>query len=384
MTTIAGKSSKKFRVFYCDSADLTGYTDYGQVIPEANLDSDGVWKQLRVSSPLSNINLTQEPFKVPQSSTKILADIPEAGLKVPESVFEVMLHSGFEAAHLALLKTGFGKYTAKTGSTTIATVASETSFTLTSATGFAIGDIVKVLSATDEFKGYDVISNLATVTVTLQNGITGLLATDKITSESYYDLQEVTDNKYYHLFIESDVGNFFILWNKVSIDLTTVSKEILKLSLKFSGSNFFKTTKAYTDLSITLESQVLKHEIGNFNKVIAGADTCRKVVTSVFTITRENMKIDSQCTEDAQGNGGVFNDAVVATLDLQLLSYPEILTNHKVGTSFDIIAYNPDLCIVGKGVVDSRVIFADNNNMIQPTVKIELNAIDGSPLRVVL
>jgi hypothetical protein len=28
--------------------------------------------------------------------------------------------------------------------------------------------------------------------------------------------------------------------------------------------------------------------------------------------------------------------------------------------------------------------FAENNNMIQPTVKIELNAIDGSPLRIVI
>ena len=295
MTTIAGKSSKKFRVFYCDSADLTGYTDYGQVIPESVLDSSGVWKQLRTSAPLSNINLLQDPFKTPQSGTKILADIPQAGLKAPDCNFEVMLHTGFESAHLALLKTGFGKYTAKTGSTTIATVISDTSFTLTSATGFSIGDIVKVLSATDEFKGYGVISNLAAVTVTLQNGISGLLAADKITSESYYDMQEVTDNKYYHLFIETEIGNFFVLWNKVSIDLTTVSKEILKLSLKFAGGNFFKTAKTYADLgTTTLESQVLKHEIGNFNKVIVGADTCRKVVTSVFTITRENTRIHSQ------------------------------------------------------------------------------------------
>lgn len=385
MANIQGNSSKKFRVFYCDSSVLTNYTDYGQIIPETTLQATGVWKQLRVMSPLSSINLAQEPFKVMQSGTKILADIPEAGLQKPETVFDIMMHSGLEAAHPLLFKTGFGKLVAKTGSTTIATVASDTSFTLTSATGFAIGDIVKVLSATDEFKGFDVIANLATTTVTLQSGIAGLLATDKITSESYYDMQEVTDDKYYHLFVETEIGNFFILWNKISIDMTTEANVLLKTTFKFSGGSFLKTEKTYADLdTTTLETQVLKHTIGNFKKAVIGADTCRKVVKSTFTITRENVRMDSQCTENAQGNGGAYNDGVVATLDLQLNSYPEVLTNYEAGTSFDVLAYNSDLCIVGKGIVDSRVVFAENNNMIQPTIKIELNAVDGSPLRIVI
>jgi hypothetical protein len=295
------------------------------------------------------------------------------------------MYSGLEAAHPLLFKTGFGKLVAKTGSTTIATVASDTGFTLTSATGFAIGDIVKVTDASDVFKGFDVVANLSSVTVTLVNGITGLLATDKITSESYYDMQEITDDKYYHLFVETEIGNFFILWNKVSIDMTTEANVLLKDTFKFSGGSFVKTTKTYADLdTTTLESQVLKHTIGNFEKAIIGGDTCRKVVKSTFTITRENVRIESQCSEDKQGNGGAFNEGVVAVLDLQLNSYPEVLTNYAAGTSFDVLAYNQDLCIVGKGVVDSRVMFAENNNMIQPTVKIELNAIDGSPLRIVI
>jgi len=383
-TNLKPASSKIARLYYCKASTFTSYLDYGQNPTEAILDSAGDWKQLRMESELSQAVFNSEPFMIPQSSSEILSDYPQEGLQKPEVTVDQFHTVDFEPRHIDLLKSGFGTKVTATGSTTISTVTDDSTIIVASATGLAIGDIIKITDASDVFKGYAEITNVVIATLTLKNPVVGMVATDKVIEVAYYNTRTTEDDEYYHLFLTTDLGSFFIFWCKPSIDIVTTKDELAKITIKFQGDSILKTTKAVSDLTITTDIAASARTTFNFKRVTIGDDVCRSIGMSTFSITRENVRIPSQCSESMQGNGGTFNTGVKASLEVTLLKYPVNAANYYNGTQIKVVAYNDKIAIFGDGVISKMTEFNIADAQIRPTMSIELNAIESKPVKVVL
>lgn len=389
MAVNKGLSSSILKAYYTDTSIITGFLNYGDVPTEAALDSLGVWQEFSCINSPSTINFAKEPFKITQYSSEILSDEVQKGLEKPEVLLEqnhTVGDTGFAKIHEGLIENSFGKKSGNsTGTTTIASKTSDSVIVLTAATNFAEGDIIVVKSATDVLKGKTEIIDLTTATITLKDEILGMVAGDKVTNVSYFDSRALsTDDKYYHLFLQTTIGNFFVLWCKPSMSIITTLNELTKISVKFLGDKTLKTTKVNTDLTVTAQVRVPLKTVNNFNRVIAGTDTCRNVVSAIFTITKDNVRIPSQCSVSGQGNGGCFNQAVAATLELTLNKYPESIASYEANTEISVTAYNESVMFSGYGLISNLKEFNEADKQLRPVLSIELNAIELKPLKVVL
>ena len=384
-TNILAKSAKIARAYYTKASIFTGYEDFGQNPTEALLDSDGVWQQLRMESSVSQIMLTEEPFQIPQSSSEILEDYPVKGLQKPELTIEQHHTVEFVTRHEELLKAGFGTKIACTGDTTISTVTNTSKIIVASGTGFAAGNMIKITSAAGILKGFVEISSIeTTTTLNLKNPVIGMIATDKVVGVTSWNTRITETDEYFHLFIETSLGNFFIYWCKPTISLNTELNMLGKLITKFEGSKYIKTTKAASDLSITTDVLASIPTVFNFKKVSIGDDVCRSITTSNFQIARTSTRVPSQCSDDMQGTGAVFNQPATAKVDVSLMKWSDNFTNYENGTQIKVLAYNEKIAISGDGVIENITKFNEVDAQIRPSLSIKLNSIEGKPLKVVL
>lgn len=387
MTTnnVLAKSAKIARAYYTKASIFTDYEDFGQNPTEALLDSDGVWQQLRMESSVGTIMLTEEPFQIPQSSSEILEDYPVRGLQKPEITIEQHHTAELKTRHEGLLEAGFGAKTTSIGDTTISTVTNTSKIIVASGTGFAAGNIVKITSATGVFKAYVEISSIETATtLNLKNPIAGMVATDKVIGVTSWNTRITGTDGYFHLFLETSLGNFFVYWCKPSISLNTELNALGKIIFKFEGSSYIKTTKAATDLSITTDVLSSLPTVFNFKKASIGDDICRSIVSSNFQIARTSTRVLSQCSDDQQGTGAIFNQPATAKVDVSLMKWSDNYTNYVNGTQIKILAYNEKFAISGDGIIENMTKFNEADAQIRPSLSIKLNSIESKPLKVVL
>lgn len=385
-TNIKPASSKILKMYYTDASVFTGYENYGENPPIATLKSTGVWKQLRCESGIAGIVFAKDAFMTPQYSSEILSDTPQIGLEKPEITVDQLHTAEFLTRHSLLLGSGFGTPITCTGDTTISTVTDDDTIIVAAATNFDEGDIVKITSATDVFKGYAEIEDITSTTFTLKNPVSGMLATDKVIGVTSYNTRLTADDKYYHLFIESDIGNFFVYWCKPSISLTTPLNEQLKISVKFQGDSTVKTTEVFSGFTNKTTDVVASlPTIANFKKAIIGADVCRSITSSNFTLTRENVRIASQCSDSMQGNGGSFNTGLKdGMVEVELLKYTDNYASYVVGSGIKIAAYNEKFAIFGDGKISNLSEFNEIDMQVRPKITVMLNAIEGKPIKVVI
>jgi len=371
-----GNGANIFRVCYSKTsaiaADLGITINEGDNLTEAQIiAASGVtWQQIQVANDVSKFVRTIEPLTQAQFGANYKDDISRIGFEKPEGQIDYIHHPLFPTTHETVLENGLGTkvahgITADTvnGSTFHSNILTQTG------TNIVIGDIGKYIKISGQIAR---ITAVATNTITLNAKISAIDG-DAIVGIDSWNLQELTNDDSFVIFIEASNGNYFCTHCRFGIDLDVSNNDFLKWMINFQGDKAVPcSTLNFSNLGTSVTAEVIPTtaSISNFSGVYFVDETEYCVHTFKPKVTREMTRKGSAATQSRNGNGGTFRDKF--TTELSVTMYSNSLdTQYRANTQIPVFAQRPDFAIdAQKSLIRSvnENVITDNQNVSELTL----------------
>lgn len=357
----------------------------GDIITDADLQTAAVtWKQIQVSSDLSGVTLGTDPLTKVQNGSTYKDDSSRQGFFATEGTLEVEHYNGISTTHSEIFENGLGTKEAHSiVAGTLTADANHTDSITVDATGIVVGDYIEV-------NGY--IARVLTVTggtgaITLNVNVNGRSG-DAVIGRDSWNLQTLTNNDSFILFLETAKGSYFVPHCRFGVDVDIQSGDFLKLMINFQGDKRRISALTKSTLgTITKESINHNSSTGNFTGVYIDTDSDKaKYCTHTFNpkITREMNRLKCEGTESRQGNGGTFRDKF--TTELTFVAYIDKLKDeYEANEQIAIFASRPGFAIDAK----KCLIKSDNltnvvDDLLTTTYEISMNTDMDEDFKVVI
>jgi len=277
------------------------------------------WTDMKVTNGPSELAIEQQEITLPNHGEQLRNDHTQfAYRKVTGGNVTTPHHASFATNHQGLLGSGFGSYTAATGTGTLSVEATDTNtITLQSGegSGFSIGQMIKI--GTDRIA---TITGISTDTLSISYDIPATVTypvSTAIAGVDYWNPQCLQDNKYYHALVW-DAGEYWAVdFFKPSFTMTSNDGGVPKqwtMNLTAYAARRLTGTDATTAATAFSTTAIESYTIATLNNKVnlhVQSIPVQDVSSVTLEIERDNTRWESDV--NAYGAVGSINDITSIT-----------------------------------------------------------------------